>query len=269
MSQGATNAIDPRRARRHFMFACLAAGIAAIPVGVGIALALPRSQAAIVSPAIPTTNRVVPQAVAHIPLLNQNGQTTNMAAFHGRIVIMADFMTSCQEECPITTGALLTVEQSLAKAHLLNRVEIVEVSVDAWRDTPRRLLAYERAFGVHWTLLTGSVANLDRFWSFFGAWYQRVPESNPPNINWQTHRPYTFDINHSDDAFVLDQAGNERAVTGGGADVGGKLPKALAGLLDGQGHQDLQADAQYGNWTPSDMLKAVGAVLGQTIPLAS
>jgi cytochrome oxidase Cu insertion factor (SCO1/SenC/PrrC family) len=141
------------------------------------------------------------------------------------------------------------------------------VTVDGWRDNPSRLRAFQKAFGVHWTMLTGSVANLDRFWSFFGVWYQRVSESNPPNINWETGRPYTFDINHSDDAFVLDQAGNERAVTGGDADVGGKLPKALAGLLDAQGRQDLHGDAGYGNWTPSDMLQAVGNVLGKAVPI--
>jgi protein SCO1/2 len=181
---------------------------------------------------------------------------------------MADFMTSCQEECPITTGALITIEQSLADAHLLNRVAIVEVTVDAWRDTPSRVRAYQKTFGADWTMLTGSVANLDRFWSYFGVWYQRVPESNPPNINWENGRPYTFDINHSDDAFVLDQAGNERAITGGDADVGGKLPNALMGLLDAQGHQDLSADKGYGNWTPADMLQTVGALLDKQIPVA-
>lgn len=269
MSERVTDVIDPRRAKRHFIFACFAAVIAAILVGGGIGIALSRGQTVVpgVSSAIPTTNRIVPQSVAHIPLVNQNGQATDLAAFDGRIVIMADFMTSCQEECPITTGALLSVEQSLARAHLLNRVQIVEVTVDAWRDTPSRFRAYQKAFGVHWTMLTGTVANLDRFWSFFGVWYQRVPESNPPNINWETGRPYTFDINHSDGAFVLDRAGNERAVTGGDADVGGKLPKALAGLLDAQGRQDLKGDSQYGDWTPSDMLQAVSHLLGQSIPL--
>jgi cytochrome oxidase Cu insertion factor (SCO1/SenC/PrrC family) len=264
------DATGTRRAGRRLIFACLAAGVAAVLVGGGISYVLTREQVAVptTSSAITTTNRIVPQGVARIPLVNQNGQPTDLAAFHGRIVIMADFMTSCQEECPITTGALLTVEQSLARAHLLNRVEIVEVTVDGWRDNPSRLRAFQKAFGVHWTMLTGSVASLDRFWSFFGVWYQRVSESNPPNINWETGRPYTFDINHSDDAFVLDQAGNERAVTGGDADVGGKLPKALAGLLDAQGRQDLQGDAGYGNWTPSDMLQAVGNVLGKAVPIA-
>ena len=99
----------------------------------------------------------------NIPLDNQSSQVTNLAGFRGRIVIMADFMTSCQEERSITTGALLTVEQNLAHAHLLKGVEIVEVTVDAWRDTPSRIRAYQKTFGVHWTMLTGSVANVEKF----------------------------------------------------------------------------------------------------------
>jgi hypothetical protein len=105
---------------------------------------------------------------------------------------------------------------------------------------------------------------VERFWSFFGVRYQGVPESNPPDINWETGRPYTFDIDHTDDAFVLDQAGNGRAVTAGNANVGGKLSKALGSPLDDQRRQDL-ANAGYDSWTPSDMLQAVSAVLGQSI----
>jgi protein SCO1/2 len=262
--------IDAHRAKRRFVFACVAAVVAAMFVGGGVALMLDRAQSKNNTPmsaAISTTDRPVPGSVADIPLVNQNGRATDLATFHGRIVIMADFMTSCQEECPITTGALLTVEQSLARAHLLDKVQIVEVTVDGWRDTPSRLHAYETQFGVPWTMLTGTVSNLDRLWSFFGVWYQRVPEDKPPNINWQTGRPYTFDINHSDDVFVLDRNGTERAVSGGDADVGGKLPKALTGLLDAEGRQDLTNDSQYGDWTPSDLLQSVGALLSQSIPV--
>lgn len=248
----------------------MAAVLTAILIGVGTAFLLARHQtnADALADAISPTDRVVPQSIARIPLVDQDGKSTDLAEFHGRIVIMADFMTSCQEECPITTGALLTVEQSLAQAHLLDRVEIVEVTVDGWRDTPSRFRAYQKAFGVHWTMLTGSLANLDRFWSYFGVWYERVPESKPPNTNWETGKPYTFDIDHSDDVFVLDRAGNERAASGGDADVGGTLPKALSGLLDAQGRADLKADALFGNWTPADMLDSVGSILGQSIPVA-
>ncbi|MFZ0667789.1 MAG: SCO family protein [Acidimicrobiales bacterium] len=261
--------IDPRRTRRIVLRA-LAGSIAAVLLAGGVSIAVFRHTSTpsnATSSPIQLLKRSVPSSVGHIPLVNQNGQATDLADFDGRVIVLADFMTSCQEECPITTGALLTVEQSLASAHLLDKVEVVEVTVDGWRDDPARLRAYQKAFGVNWTLLTGTVSNLSKLWSFFGVSYERVAEENPPDINWETNRPYTFDIDHSDDAFIFGSDGTERAVTGGNANVGGVLPKALSKLLDSQGEQDLK-EPGYGSWTPADMLQAVGTVIGRTIPLA-
>jgi protein SCO1 len=256
-----------RLPRLWVLGAGLVLALGLIGTGIGIAVTEPGSATPVEANPVQPTQRVVPPAVSHIPLENQNGQTTDLAALHGRVVVLADFMTSCQEECPITTGALLQVHESLAAAHLSSKVAIVEVTVDPWRDNPSRLLAYQHTFGVHWTMLTGSAANLHRLWSWFGVFYQRVPEGNPPAINWQTGRPYTFDVNHTDNAFVLDEHGNERALTAADANVGGRLSHRLSALLDAQGQQDLH-DPGSGSWTPSDMLEAVGSVLGRSIPTA-
>jgi protein SCO1/2 len=258
------------RSRPHVVFGVVAVLVAAVLVGGGIVLAVSRHPTAMAATSNPVqpADRLIPPSVAHIPLLDQDGHATDLAAFHGRIVVLADFMTSCQEECPITTGALLTVEQSLAAAHLLDRVEIVEASVDSWRDTPIRLRAYQKVFDVPLTMLTGTQQNLARLWSFFGVLYERVPESNPPDIDWESGRPYTFDINHSDDTFILGQDGNERALVDGNANVYGKLSKKLTSLLDAEGQSDLK-NAGFGSWTSSDMLQAIGGVLGQSIPPVS
>lgn len=261
---------EPHRARHHLTLAvAIAVALAAlVGGGVGLAIVHDRSATSTGSNPVEQTHRTIPESVAHIPLIDQKGRVTDLAAFRGRTVILADFMTSCQEECPITTGALLGVEQDLDSAHLGKKVVIVEVTVDPWRDTPSRLRAYQRRFGVHWTMLTGSLTNLHRLWSFLGVYYQRVAESKPPAINWETGRPYTFDITHSDDAFVIGREGNERAVVTGNADVEGKLSKPLADLLDAEGRHDLDHPG-VGSWTPQDMLQAVGRVLGQPIPAAS
>jgi len=261
----------PPDARRRVLLSGVAAVAVAVLLGGGVGLVLAQHRSGVPAASsnpVQPTDRVVPRAIAHIPLVDQAGRATDLAAFHGRIVVLADFMTSCQEECPITTGALLTVERGLAAAHLTSKVTIVEASIDPWRDTPSRFRAYEKEFGVHWTMLTGTPANLDRLWSWFGVIYQRVAEGKPPAIDWQTGRPYTYDITHSDDTFVIDTSGNERAVAAGNANTGGKLQKSLASLLNGLGHQNL-AHAGYGSWTPADMLDAVGTVLGRSIPLAS
>ena len=253
------------RQRRSVLL--VAAIIVLLTGGTGIVFAVRQPSSPAAANPVESTFRIVPAAVAAIPLTDQNGQATDLAAFHGRVVIFADFLTSCQEVCPITTGALSVVYQSLSKANLLNRVSIVEVTVDPSRDTPSRLLAYQNMVNVHWSMMTGSAVDLSRLWSFFGVQYGQVAEGNPPGIDWQTGQPYAYDVDHSDDAFVLGPTGNERALSGAIANVGGVLPKGLASMLDSQGVQNLK-DPGFASWTPSDMLQAVSAVLGRNIPLA-
>jgi protein SCO1 len=256
--------------RRSFAFHAALAVTLAVVLGGAVGFAISkrgtttRNDVAAVQP----VDTKVPVGVATIPLTNQSGSTTDLAAFHGRIVVLADFMTSCQEECPITTGALLSVERSIADAHLTDRVAVVEVTVDPWRDSPGRLLAFQDKFDAHLTMLTGTPANISRLWAFFGVWYQRVPESNPPDIDWQTGRPYTFDITHTDDAFVLGSSGAVRALSIGNANVNRELSKPLSGLLDAEGRQDLSRPGAD-SWTPSDMLNEVSTLLGQPIAPAS
>ena len=258
---------EQQRLRRRIIVLAAAVLVVTALLGTLLALILARDhQNALPSAsAVQPTDRIVPGLVARLPLVDQSGVATDLAQFHGKVVVFADFMTSCQEICPITTGALLLVEHDLVAAHLQNRVEIVEATIDPARDTPSRLRAYQSAFGVHWTLLTGTQANIDRLWSWIGVYYQRVKEAKPPAINWQTHRPYTYDLTHSDAVAILDSEGNERFIAAGNPNVGGKLPTALYGLLDKQGHQNL-AQPGYGSWTPADMVSAIGSVLGRSIP---
>jgi cytochrome oxidase Cu insertion factor (SCO1/SenC/PrrC family) len=56
----------------------------------------------------------------------------------------------------------------------------MEISVEPGRDTPARLAAYSKEFGADWVLATGTPANLDALWKFFGVSVQIVPEEQPP-----------------------------------------------------------------------------------------
>lgn len=57
-----------------------------------------------------TLNQPVPSAIAHLPLENQEGQRVTLDQFRGRAMFLVPFLTSCQEECPIATGALLIAQ---------------------------------------------------------------------------------------------------------------------------------------------------------------
>ncbi len=160
-----------------------------------------------------TENLAVPTSVLAIPLVNQHGQTTSLGAFRGKIVVLTSFLTSCQETCPLTTGAFLDMQRDLAAAGLAGKVTFIEASVDPGRDVPSRLAAYARVTGSTWPLLTGTPSNLAALWHYFGIYYKKVAEGSPPGIDWQTGKPYTYDVNHSDGFIVFDQKLHERFVT--------------------------------------------------------
>jgi protein SCO1 len=168
-------------------------------------------------------------------------------------------MTSCQEECPITTGALLEVQAKLAAAQLLHKVTIVEVSVDPTRDAPSRLRAYAKNFGIPFVMLSGSSTDVAELWKWFGVYYKRVKEGRPPDINWQDGRPYTYDVEHTNDVFILDRSGRERAIVQSNANFDGKLPSALTSLLNAEGRHNLTHPG-FGSWTPAEMMKALQLV---------
>jgi cytochrome oxidase Cu insertion factor (SCO1/SenC/PrrC family) len=246
--------------RQLLLFSTAAVVFACTCLGVGIALGGNRTTPETIATPIDQINFTIPRRIATIPLIDQFGRSTDLAAFRGRYVVLADFMTSCQEECPITTGALLQVRDRLAKAKLLGKVAIVEVTVDPARDVPSRMLAYSKRFGVPLTFLTGSSTDVTRFWKYFGAYYKRVKEGSPPDINWQNGQPYTYDVVHTDDVFVIDSSGHERAVVQSDANVNGKLPNPLASLLDADGRADLK-NPGFGSWTPAQMFAALTKVM--------
>jgi protein SCO1 len=123
----------------------------------------------------------VPPSVADLPLTTDAGQVTSLAAWHGQVVVLSDFLTLCQETCPLTTGNLLMMDRAVTAAELGRRVHFVELTVDPGRDTPSRLRAYRKLIGApaNWSLLTGSPAVIGQIWRYFGVWYQRVAEGNP------------------------------------------------------------------------------------------
>jgi len=208
---------------------------------------------------------VVNSPVPSTPLVTEQGRTTSLAAYRGRYVLMAPFLTLCQEECPMTTGAILAMEHDVQAAGLARRVVFLEVTVDPWRDTPARLAAYARRFGAHWPLLTGTLANLTAFWKHFGIYFAKVPEANPPATDWWTGQPLTFDVAHSDGFILIDPAGRERFITVEPPNLHGRLEPGLRRLLDRTGIHNLDHQTPT-SWTLPQGLAALSWLVGVDIP---
>jgi protein SCO1/2 len=209
-----------------------------------------------------------PRQVPTTPLVNQDGQHVSLASFRGKYVMLAPFLTLCQEECPLTTGVYQELQASVDKAGLGDKVAFVEVTVDPGRDTPARLSAYERRFGVDWALLTGTSADIGAFWKPLGVWYQKVPEEKPAQIDWWTGKPLTYDVDHDDGFILINPSGQERFITLDIPDLHGKLAAGLRSLLDSQGLQYLDHGSPGNDYTIPQALEALSWLMGRSIPLA-
>jgi protein SCO1/2 len=212
-------------------------------------------------------DKPVPAAVADLPLTMDGGHATSLAALHGQVVVLADFLTLCQETCPLTTGDLLMMDRAVTAAGLAGRVRFVELTVDPNRDTPSRLRAYRRLVGApaNWSLLTGSPAVIGRIWRYFGVWYQQVAEGSPPGTDWLTGKPLSYDIDHQDALIYLDAAGRERfLVVGSPNAAGASIAPALRRFLSAQGRTDL-SHPDASTWTAADGLSPIAWLTARSI----
>jgi cytochrome oxidase Cu insertion factor (SCO1/SenC/PrrC family)/thiol-disulfide isomerase/thioredoxin len=229
--------------------------------------AKPSATASVPAPLAAGTALARPRQVPAMNLISSDGRPMSVRSWRGKWVILAPTMTLCHEVCPMTTGVLEQVESRLRHAGLANRVVVATATVDPWRDSPARLRAYERLTGVNFTQLTGTKAQIHRLWNFFGVAYSRVPQGNPPDIDWMTHKPETFDVQHTDALFLLDPSGQERIADNGMPQYTGRLPSSLYRLLNDQGRSNL-AHPQFA-WTTNDVLDDLYYLMDRNIPATS
>jgi protein SCO1 len=212
-------------------------------------------------------DKPVPAAIANLPLTDDRGHTTNLAAFHGQVVVLADFLTLCQETCPLTAGNFLQMDDAVTSSGLAGRVHFVELTVDPARDTPARLAAYRTLVHApdNWSLLTASPQAVGSIWRYFGIWYQTVAEDTPPGVDWLTGRPLTYDVSHEDALIYLDAAGRERFLLVGAPNAtGSPVPPRLRTFLSNEGKSDLD-HPNASTWTPAEALTPIAWLAGKPI----
>jgi cytochrome oxidase Cu insertion factor (SCO1/SenC/PrrC family) len=203
-------------------------------------------------------HRVVPAS----PLTTAQGVSLSLRALRGKVVVLAPSLTLCHEICPLTTQAFVAMQHELARQGLAGEVAFVEATVDPWRDSPARLRAYARLSGAHFIQLTGGVAQMRRFWNYLGIGFRRVPQGNPPDRDWWTQRPETFDVEHVDGVFLIDANGYERVFYPGIADTAGHLAPALRRLMSKEGLSNL-AHPQNA-WTEPQVMVGIARLLGSS-----
>lgn len=213
---------------------------------------------------------LLPAAIAHMPLTEANGTRTDLAAFRGKTVMVADFMTLCTDVCPLISANAVSLARTLATDGLSGRTALLEITLDPRRDTASRLRAYQDLYGPrppNWYLLRASPRDTKTFWKYFGVYRRRVKEGTPPDRDWLTGKPLTYDIAHSDDLVFLGSAGEERFVIDGNPDTRGQAPpRVLRNGLSAQGRRDLRHPNAVEDWTTSQALRVFDWLLGHRVP---
>lgn len=197
-------------------------------------------------------NSAVPKRIRDLTFTTSEGRQVSLADLTGRIVVLSDVMTLCQETCPLDTATL--VQTARAEAHPKSGTAPVFISltVDPARDTRPQLQAYRKLFTnppADWQAWTGSAANVNALWDYLGVWRKRVADSGPAPRNWRTGATLTYDMQHSDEVFFFDAAGHERFVLEGVPYAAGRtVPETLQKFMDAEGRKNLKDPASTA-WT--------------------
>lgn len=180
-----------------------------------------------------------------MPLVSSTGRTVRLSDFAGKVLVISDVMTLCQETCPLDTADVVAAARDVEKAGLGNKVEFLSITVDPQRDSPARLAAYRRLYGqkppADWLTLTGDPATLAAFWQILGVYIQKVPDTPPAPADWLTGQPLTYDITHSDELFFLGPGQHEQFLLDGAPHVapGAPIPPTIRNFMDDQGRANI------------------------------
>jgi cytochrome c biogenesis protein CcmG, thiol:disulfide interchange protein DsbE len=190
---------------------------------------------------------------------DENGAPLPLTSFHGKVTVVAAFLTHCHESCPLFTQILADLTKVLQSRGLSDKVNLVEVTMDPGRDTPPVMKAYAQKTGATWPLLTASDTGLRTFWDALQVSYADVPYTGTPPTDWYTGRPETYDVTHDTIAVVLDPQGYPRFTLVGNPHLGHALSAPLASFLS----PDLRGPAaEQQGWTLQDLLDRVDLLLG-------
>jgi cytochrome oxidase Cu insertion factor (SCO1/SenC/PrrC family) len=194
----------------------------------------------------------IPAAITDLRLVDSTGHARHLSDFAGKVVVISDSMSLCQESCPLDTATVVRTARAVAAAGLSSKVEFLTVTVDPVRDTVPQLAAYRKLYDgpANWLALTGSPADVQALWKYFGVYTKKVADDVRPPTNWRTGKPLTYDIEHSDEVFFLDAHGHERFILEGMPAVAGRsaIPGKLYKFLSKQGRGNVNHPAAA-DWT--------------------
>jgi protein SCO1 len=131
-------------------------------------------------------------------LTDHTGKTRSLGDFRGKVVVMFFGYTRCPDVCPTTLAELKAVKEQLGEE--AGKLQVLFVTVDPERDTPKLLAEYVPAFDPSFLGLYGDSVATAKVAKDFRVFYQKVPGKTPDG--------YTLD--HTAGSYVFDPQGRLR-----------------------------------------------------------
>jgi protein SCO1/2 len=135
-------------------------------------------------------------APTELHLTDWDGHARLLVDFRGKVVMVYFGYTRCPEACPLELYGLSRLMRHLGASRA--RVQVLFITLDPERDTPKYLKLYLNSFDPTFLALTGSMAEVDRAARSFGVTYVRVPIGND------------YSIDHTSVTYLLDTQGHLR-----------------------------------------------------------
>jgi protein SCO1/2 len=139
-----------------------------------------------------------PRAAPVFSLRGSDGGELRLDRYRGKIVILAFGFTSCPDVCPTTLAALAAARRRLGAD--ADALQVLYITVDPERDDPERLRTYLASFDPTFVGGTGTDEQLAAMRKEYGIAASRTAVG----------ASYAF--NHSSYTYLIDRAGNLRAL---------------------------------------------------------
>ncbi|VAW57263.1 Cytochrome oxidase biogenesis protein Sco1/SenC/PrrC, thiol-disulfide reductase involved in Cu(I) insertion into CoxII Cu(A) center, partial [hydrothermal vent metagenome] len=118
----------------------------------------------------------------NIELTNQDGKKFKLFddLLKDKVVSINFIFTSCENVCPLETARLKEVYE-IVKPRLGKDLFMYSITVDPARDTPEKLKAYKKKFGIgdDWDFLTGNKKDIDELRTKLGLYIKDLNETLP------------------------------------------------------------------------------------------
>ena len=153
------------KSRTRLSFAAFLLGAILLPCAGLAHIPLPPREATDIG------RRTVNKPVPDFKLADQDGKVFHWADARGKVVLVTFVFTTCPDVCPFFTANFAGIQRHLDEKKIADYL-LLTITTDPERDSAAVLKEYAGRFKAdfkHWTLLTGTRAELSKVWKLFGV----------------------------------------------------------------------------------------------------